>query len=347
MKDTEARSVASWGLLARVVAAILFSQTLHAGFWVVSKLAVIGKHRMAPEVFTWFRYVVSVPVLHLLLWLRTGKPPWSAAPRQEHMSYFIYYGCLHVYFGQYLLFFALQYVPALMAALISHLSPVLVFALGLALGVEHLVQKHYAACLKISGLIVSVAGAAAYVLLKVLVDKQGASEHGHSYDYVTGPLVLITSISGGALYHVLQKTCLNLGYSAVFTTTWGATWGLLLITALVAPHMSPETFLLDGKQIFLVLYDALLPSCVLSVLQTWVTKETSPTFATAFGPLGTALTALFGFVFLGEIPGLATYVSAPVIVMGLLLLVLGRHRESLQSSEPRPGASANSTSESE
>merc|ERR1712137_94309 len=108
-------------------------------------------------------------------------------------------------------------------------------------------------------------------------------------------------------------------------------------TAIVAPRVSGETFALKQSQIFLILYDALLPSCVLSILHAWIVQETSPTFATAFGPLGIVFTALGAWVFNGEVPTAGIYFSVPVIVVGVLLLILGKQRE--KKCEPaRAGA---------
>mmetsp|Transcript_88 Transcript_88/g.163 ORF Transcript_88/g.163 Transcript_88/m.163 type:complete len:274 (-) Transcript_88:176-997(-) len=250
------------------------------------------------------------------------------------MTKFIAWGCSHVYFGQYFVYVGLVYVPALTAVVLQNTLPIFVLALGLAMGVEKLVYARHAACLKLAGLVISMLGAAAYTALKVL--KQEGD--GNEYNYVKGTTFLLLHVAGGAYYHVKQKQTLNEGYDTVFATTWASTMGLALISALVIPHLSAEDFMLSGEQVFLVFFDSLIPSCMLQVGGAWVVKQTSPTFAAAFGPLTTAFTIPLASLFLNEHPTtLAMCLGAPLIVMGLYLLVLGRYRESMCEDAPHLG----------
>jgi drug/metabolite transporter (DMT)-like permease len=304
-----------------IIFAIVIGQAAHAGFFVFSRMAMIGKGAIKPDVFTWFRYMLSVPVLHLLLWLKEGQRPLSSPPKAEHLGKFIVTGFLHVYFGQYLLFISVQMLPALETSLLSSISPAFVFVIGVALGVEPLVKKRGAAFCKITGLLFALAGAITYTLLNV------ASSHTAHYDYVKGMIFILVSLTGGAFYHVMLKVILNFDYSAVYCTAWAATFGLMVITAIVAPALTIDTFKLSPTQIGVILYDALMPSCVLQVLSAFVVRETSATFAAAFGPLGVIFTAFLSWPFLGEVPTVAVYCAAPIIILGLFLLILGRHRE--------------------
>lgn len=315
-----------WRKLLPVLAVILFMHLLTAGCWIVGKLAV-EKGGMKPEVFAWFRYMISVPLLHLCLWFQTRKLPWEFYPAPEHMMKFAAWGCGHVYFGQYFTYVALGSCPAVMASVLQNTIPLFVFALALAMGVEQLIYVKYAACLKLAGLIMSVLGAATYTALKVLLNQK---DDIHKYNYAKGVTFLLLHIVGSAYANVKMKQALNEGYDAMFATTWASTLGLALITALVGPHLSADDFRLSGKQVFLILFDSLVPSCLLQIATTWVVKQTSPTFASAFGPLTTAFAVPLAMLFLNEHPTpLAMSLGAPLIVLGLCLLVLGRHRESV------------------
>jgi len=239
---------------------------------------------------------------------------------------FVAWGCSHAYFGQYFLYVGLVHVPAVMAVVFQNTSPLFVFALGLAMGVEKLVYAKHAACLKLAGLVISVLGVVAYTALKLMLKQKG---DGNEYDYVKGIIFLLLHLVGSAYFHVTQKQTLNEGYGAVFATTWACTFGLALMTAIVMPRLSAEDFMLSGEQIFLVLFDSLIPSCMMQVGGAWVVKQTSPTFATAFGPLTTVFTIPLASLFLNEHPAiLAMSLGAPLIILGLYLLVLGRYRES-------------------
>mmetsp|Transcript_95336 Transcript_95336/g.218366 ORF Transcript_95336/g.218366 Transcript_95336/m.218366 type:complete len:355 (+) Transcript_95336:38-1102(+) len=313
----------AWAM-TRVIMAILLMQSCIAGLYVVNRMAVHGRSGIAPLHFTWFRYLISVAALHVLLAIQTKRLPWSNLPATRHLPLFALYGCTHVYFGQYCSMVAAQYVPAVVNSLFLNMSPVCVCWFGVLAGVERLTTVRYSAHLKVAGALVAIAGACTYTLASTggftAEDKSG-------YDYLTGVLWLTMSLLGGSVFHVSEKVCLNHGYPVLTVVTWGATFGLALLTCLISPTVDRGTFDLYWDQWLLVVYAALVPSTVSSLAGAWAKKQSSPLLVVTFFPFGTVVTAGIAWMVLGEVPSEAVFVAAPVIVLGLYLLVLGQLRE--------------------
>jgi len=308
-----------------VIIAVVFTKITEGCLFFLGARGV--KSGITPQNFTWFRYVFSTIMLHAILWIRTGKPPWKNLPRSEDLGIFLIYGCCHAYFGQYCLFIAFEYVPDVFGTVWNNMSPIFVCLIGIFLGVELITKQGHSAALKLGGTAIGVAGALTYAFLSLVWDGSGGAESGKDYNYALGNMWLFVSIFGGAVFHVYQKVVLNRGYSGLETVTWGGTLGLIIMSVIVVPQLEASTFVMTLPQWLYVLYAALLPTGLCIWVLAWVLKFTSPLFIVALNPLSTVVTAVLDLIVNGTAPTASTWISAPIILLGMYLLIWGRARE--------------------
>jgi drug/metabolite transporter (DMT)-like permease len=312
-----------------VVLAILGANIVAGGLLVVGRAAVSGHAGIPPTIFTWFRYLIAMILMHMVLWGNSGKPPWRQLPKMTDAWKFVLYGCLHVV-SQVFLFSALKNIPAIVPALWRNAVPSLVCVMASCFGMDNFTRKHGSGQLKIGGIFLTTLGGILHVVLG------GAAWNDTTGDvarYQLGQFQTALSILTIALSWILQKTSLNCGQGTLYTVAWGLTFGFAFLSLIVAPDLSLDSFALSPPQIAFVAYAAIFPSALGFALQAWAMKETSPTFVMVFDPFGSLITAVVGWICLGEMPTHATLVSAPFILVGLYLMIWGRQREVLGDGE--------------
>ena len=64
----------------------------------------------------------------------------------------------------------------------------------------------------------------------------------------------------------------------------------------------------------------------------WANKHSSPILVTSFFPLQLVFTALFAWLFLGQVPSRSDYIGSPMVIAGLVCVSLGKR---LQQADDR------------
>ncbi|CAE7244329.1 unnamed protein product [Symbiodinium natans] len=304
-----------------VVMAILLADLVASGLLVVGRLAMNGKAGLQPVVFSWYRYLGSGLIMQLWLWASSGKTPLQSLPQRKDAWKFLVYGTCHA-MGQVLLFRALKLLPAIVPSVWKNSVPVFVCALSSCVGLEQLSPHSRAAKLKLLGIGLSVVGGAIYVWLS-FVWSTGHPKVVPGSDVPLGQTLMLCSTLAVSSCWVMQKVCLNCSPSSLYTVAWGVTFALVPLSLAALPQLSLEALQLSGAQLVYVAYAMLLPSTLGFLMQAWAMRHSSPAFVLAFDPLGSVITALVAWAALGEVPSAATLASAPVIMLGLAVLLLG------------------------
>ena len=337
--------------IAWVVVALIAVQASFGGNAVITKVALTKQ--ADPVVFSFLRDVGGAFILLLACKVR-GCLVW---PRRADLGTFILLGVLGVYIGQQFIVLALQYVDPLNAAVLQPSQPVLTTLLAAIFGVEPLQLRTLHGRLKLCGVLLAAAGAVCTVYWAAAAGDDNNSGRrlagGHAHHHHTsigggggepppsapstspsaprlilGNALLVIQCVSGALYQLLQKHLLSTAdYPPLAVAAMGYVVGAVSV-GLVLPvcKLEPEhwAFLGDRTALLALGYAIVFTSALNYGLQAFANKHSSPTLVTAFFPMQIVFTALFSWIFLGNVPRGSDYAGAAMIVAGLAGVTAGR-----------------------
>jgi hypothetical protein len=208
--------------------------------------------------------------------------------------------------------------------------PVVALLLSLALGMERFTASALSSWLKLGGVLLSVVGAVLVVALSASSSTSAIASESKNLPLGEGFLIL--QILMGGSYPVLQKAVLG-RYPALVTAAWGYVLGTgLLALSVITSATDAADWDVDAAAAGAIAYAVVLSSALNYSLMAWVNQVTSPLLLTAFFPFQSVAAVALSALVLGQPADSSDYIGGSLVLLGLIAVVAGKHRESKEGA---------------
>ncbi len=289
----------------RITLYLFIPPVLWAGNSVVGRFA---SDFIGPFSLSFFRWLIA----SVLLFLFAAKPLYSHRKLvQKNWKSLVVLGVLGTGVFNTLLYLGLNTTSASNAGIIMATLPVIIILLNYFSGMER------ASGTQILGMVISLSGVA-------WVITHGKLSHLLQLDFNSGDLTILFAISTWALYSVLLKSLRPPDLPTLPFLLIQFLIGLVFIFPFYIYEQSLGSVIVWNKQSWLILaYVGIFPSLIAFFFWQQGVALGGANIAGFFYPLITPFTAVFAYVFLGELLDEAQIIGAALVIGGVML-ALGR-----------------------
>ncbi|GLT70535.1 hypothetical protein SLA2020_426090 [Shorea laevis] len=232
-----------------------------------------------------------------------------------------------------------RYSSPTLASAILNLIPVFTFLLAVIFRMEKIDLRNSKSQIKILGTLVSISGAIIVTLFKgpSIVGPVAQSQPQPSpstmltttNSWVIGGLFLAAAGLCIAISIIAQAAILK-GYPSKITLVFFYSFFGTIQSAIVAfiAERNPNAWKLTHDiDLIFVVYAAFIGSVVTVGVSAWCIHRKGPVFVAMFKPLGIAIAAYMGFIFLGDTLYLGSIIGAVIIVAGFYGVLWAKSKE--------------------
>lgn len=314
-------------------AAMVAIECLDVGLTTLSKVATTNG--ASPFVLVVYANALAsfilLPIAFFLT--RTKKPPISVSL----LCKFFLLSLAGITIMQNCVLTGVRYSSPTLGSAMSNLIPAFTFLLAVIFRMEKLDLRSSTSQVKTLGTLVSISGAMIVTLYKgpSIFASPGQPEPSSSTtlvatdSWVIGALLLATAGLCLAISNIGQASILK-GYPSKITLVFFyCFFGTIQcsVVSLIAERNSSAWKLSHHIDIIFVIYAALFGNVVTYGLITWCIHKKGPVFVAIFKPIGIAIAAFLGFLFLGDSLHLGSIIGAVIIVAGFYGVVWAQSKE--------------------
>ncbi|XP_019703859.1 WAT1-related protein At5g64700 isoform X1 [Elaeis guineensis] len=331
---------------AKVHLAVFLVRAIYAGLHITSKAAFNGG--MSAYVFVLYRLVLATLFLApfaFVLERRTAPPlPFKLCFKIFLLSLFGVTATLIIYSV------ALDYTSATLSSAIMNSIPVVTFIVAVTLGQETVKLKRLSGIMKVSGVLLCLAGIMEMAFFKgphiktlnhhhLLGHGSRETNHPHTHSsrtWVLGTFLMTISNSAWSLWMVLQAPLLKEYPSKLTFTTLQclfSTFQSFFIALAFERDFSRWKLGLDVGLVS-VIYCGIIVTGVAVYLQSWVIDKRGPVFLAMSTPLTLIITIVCSYFLLGELVNLGSVLGGLLMVGGLYSVLWGQRKEQIDKSTP-------------
>lgn len=344
------------GVDSRIVKLLPFAAMVGVEFFDVG-LTTLSKAAMS-QGMSHFVFVVysnalaSIILLPLSIIIDRGKrPPLTPSL----LSKFFLLSLIGITVMQNCVFTGVNYSSPTLASAMSNLIPAFTFVLAVIFRMEKVDLRTRRSQIKIVGTLVSISGALIVTLYKGppigSLPIQSATlllnDSSHSIkslpkllaiesNWVVGSLFLAAAGLCIAIWNTSQAAILK-GYPSELTiVAFYCLFGTIQCAALtlIAEAKNPKAWKLKPDiELFSVVYSAVFGGVVTFSAQTWCIHKKGPVFVAMFKPVGIAIAALLGVIFLGDTLYVGSVIGAVVIVVGFYGVIWAQSKEQKKQTD--------------
>ncbi|XP_019053105.1 PREDICTED: WAT1-related protein At5g40240-like [Nelumbo nucifera] len=237
----------------------------------------------------------------------------------------------------------ISYSSPTLGSAIGNLVPACTFILAVIFRMEKLDLRSWSSQVKIMGTLVSISGALVVTLYKgpsigttlsssQLPDKRFSSSPSNSLtgnNWILGGVFFAVASLSLSIWNTLQAAIVR-GYPDETTiVSFYCLFGTIqtAVISLIAER-DPNGWSLElDVKLISVVYSAVFGSVITPWVSTWCIEKKGPVFVAMFRPLGIAIAALMGVIFLGDTLHLGSVVGAIIIAAGFYGVIWGQSKE--------------------
>ncbi|KAL6182398.1 hypothetical protein ACLB2K_043820 [Fragaria x ananassa] len=318
-------------------AGMVMVECLDVGLTTLSKAAMSGG--MSHFVFVVYSNALATLILLPSSFIihRNKRPPLTLSI----LCKFFLLSLAGITVMQNCVFTGVSYSSPTLASAMSNLVPAFTFFLAVIFRMEKLDLRNTRSQIKIIGTLVSISGALVVTLYKgaplLSTPVQSTPDSSPSNtssstsmnNWVIGGLFLATASSCLAIWNTAQAAILK-GYPSEMTiVSFYSLFGTIQCTILsLFFERNPSAWTLKPDiELVSIFYSAICGGVVTFSVQTWCIKEKGPVFVAMFKPLGIAIAAMLGAIFLGEELHVGSLIGAVVIVVGFYGVIWAQSKE--------------------
>ncbi|KAH7867382.1 hypothetical protein Vadar_032764 [Vaccinium darrowii] len=331
-------------------AAMVMVECFDVGLTTLSKAAM--SKGMSHFVFVVYSNALATLILlpSSFLFHRTKRPPLNFSL----LCKFFFLSLIGITVMQNCVFTGISYSSPTLGSAISNLVPAFTFLLAVIVRMEKVDLRSSRSRVKIMGTLVSISGALIVTLYKgpsigslpvqsPSIPSEGSFPSQPSLfnmlatksNWILGGLFLVIACLSLSIWNTSQAVILK-GYPSELTiVAFYCLFGTIQCTALsfFAERNNPNAWKLSPDiELISVIYSAVLGSAVTYSVQTWCIHKKGPVFVAMFKPLGIAIAALLGVIFLGDTLHIGTVIGAVVIVVGFYGVIWAQSKEEEKES---------------
>ncbi|XP_020420187.1 WAT1-related protein At3g28050 isoform X2 [Prunus persica] len=222
-------------------------------------------------------------------------------------------------------FTGVSYSSPTLASALSNLVPAFTFFLAVVFRMEKFDLRNSRSQIKIMGTLVSISSPPNPTMLTSM------------NNWVTGGLFLTTASLSLAIWNTAQAAILK-GYPSEMTVVsfycFFGTIQSAILTLIVEKNPNVWALRLDMELISIV-YSAIFGSVITFSTLTWCIQKKGPVYVAMFKPLGIAIAALMGAIFLGDTLHIGSVIGALVIVVGFYGVIWAQSKEEKSLDQKR------------
>ncbi|KAG0467691.1 hypothetical protein HPP92_018679 [Vanilla planifolia] len=319
---------------------MVFLQFGFAGLYVVSIVSL--KKGMSHFVLVVYRNAFAVAsIAPFALWFeRKARPKMTPAVFFKILALAL----LEPVLDQNLYYMGTNYTSASFTAAIVNILPAVTFLMAAILRIEMVDIRSRASQAKITGTLITVAGAVLMILYKgvpVALPWTKASSQVSAdaavqdeKHWILGTFMLLASCTCWSGFFILQANTLKTYPAELSLATLICFMGMLgsgSVALVMERGIKPWLIGFDTR-LFAAAYSGVVCSGVAFYIQGIVIKERGPVFVTAFQPLCLIIVAILGSIILAEQISTGRMIGAVIIVVGLYFLIWGKGKDHLTES---------------
>uniref|UniRef100_A0A7N0SWE5 EamA domain-containing protein n=2 Tax=Kalanchoe fedtschenkoi TaxID=63787 RepID=A0A7N0SWE5_KALFE len=328
-------------------AAMVAVECLDVGLTTISKSAM--SQGMSHFAFVAYSNALATLILSptLLLPERIKRPPITL----QLLGKFFLLGLTGITIVQNCVFTGVNYSSPTLGSAMSNVCPAFTFILAVIFRMEKVRLGSLKSQVKILGTIVSISGALTVTFYKgpsLWSASTPSQSNFHSTPHFTSSDMLASAsdwVIGGfffavaslsvATWSILQAAAMK-GYpSGITVVFFYCLFGAIqcLVVSLIAEREPNAWKLRPDIELGAIVYSAVCGNVVSYGIQTWCIVKRGPVFVSMFKPLGIAVAALLGVIFLGDTLHLGSVVGAVVIVAGFYGVIWAQSKEEEDGEE--------------
>ncbi|XP_043704067.1 uncharacterized protein LOC122654155 [Telopea speciosissima] len=320
-------------------AGMVMVECLDVGMTTLSKAAM--SRGMSHYVFVFYSNALATLILlplSFLLFPRSNRPPLTFSL----ICRFFLLGLVGITLMQNCVFTGINLSSPTLGSALSNLVPAFTFILAVICRVEKVDFRSSGSQLRILGSVVSISGALVVILNKgpsIGTTQSSPPSHNIPASSNTNYLVASNWVLGGlflgaasfsiSIWHTLQAATLKKYPVEMIVVSFNSFFGTIqcAIVALILERNPTAWTLKPDLELLSIFYSAVIGSVVTPCVLTWCIHEKGPVFVAMFKPLGIAIAALMGSMFLGDTLYLGSVVGAIIIVIGFHGVIWGQSKE--------------------
>ena len=163
--------------------------------------------------------------------------------------------------------------------------------------------------------------------------------HDGNLNINMGLLYVMAATVSGSIFNVLQKPFLK-KYSALEVTTYGI-WGTMFTLGYYLPTFTHEVAQASWNAIFCGLYLGIIPTALATVTWTYTLAAMPATRAINFIYFMPIITTGLGWLCLGEIPAVLSFVGGVIALVGVWVVNRSYYHASKKEQQAAPSAFLN------
>ncbi|PRQ42448.1 putative EamA domain-containing protein [Rosa chinensis] len=337
--------------------AMVFVQVCYAGMNITSKLALEAE--LNPLILVAYRQIfATVALAPFAYWME-----WKTRPEITMPILFQIFLCslTGATTNQVFYFLGLNKTTPTVACALTNTLPAMTFILAVLFRQESAKMKSKAGLAKVMGTAVCVCGA---MILSFYhgknmgigeskihwsyAQRMGQSNSGNNANSFVGPVLVIISTLGWAMWFIIQATVSDM-FPAPYTSTTLMCFMASLecgLVAVIVEHNGHAWSLTNPMKLTASLFAGIMGSAVAFFLTSWSIQRKGALYASVFSPLLLIVVAVSSWALLDEKLYLGTALGSILIVAGLYSVLWGKTKETAKhngketDANTKPNASA-------
>ncbi|KAJ4973676.1 hypothetical protein NE237_006850 [Protea cynaroides] len=333
---------------ARVVmpyAGMMMVEFMDVGLTTLSKAAM--SRGMSHYVFIVYSNAMATLILlpFSLLFTRSNRPPLTFSL----LCRFFLLGLVGITLMQNCIFTGISLSSPTLGSALGNLVPAFTFILAVISRVEKVDMRSRGSQLRVLGSLVLITGAFIVTLYKgPSIGTTPSSNPSQiptnsnsltASNWVLGGLILSAGCLSLSIWHTLQAATLKKYPAEMIVISFNSFFGTIqcAVVALILERNPAAWTLKPDLELLSIFYSAVIGSVATPCVMTWCIQEKGPVFVAMFKPLGIAIAAWMGVMFLGDTLYLGSIVGAIIIVIGFNGVIWGQSKEERRIKEGNDG----------
>eukprot|EP00268_Persea_americana_P004524 TRINITY_DN11446_c0_g1_i2.p1 TRINITY_DN11446_c0_g1~~TRINITY_DN11446_c0_g1_i2.p1 ORF type:complete len:352 (-),score=63.04 TRINITY_DN11446_c0_g1_i2:466-1521(-) len=317
-------------------AAMVAVECLDVGLTTLSKAAM--SRGMSHFIFVLYSNALAALILVPLSSFQRKKRPPLTLPL---LCRFFFLGLTGITIMQNCVFTGISYSSPTLGSAMSNLIPAFTFILAIIFRLEKLDIRSSRSQAKLVGTLVSISGALVVTLYKgpsiwssshslPLHHRQQSPPNSlKAENWVLGALFLATACLSASIWNIIQAGTVKVYPAEITIVAFNCFFGTVqcAIVSLFAEKDPSAWRLRPDIELISIVYSAVFGSVVTICTQTWCINKKGPIFVAMFKPLGIAIAAIMGAIFLGDTLHVGSVIGALIIALGFYCVILGQSQE--------------------
>ncbi|MCL7025313.1 hypothetical protein MKW94_027240 [Papaver nudicaule] len=249
-------------------------------------------------------------------------------------------------------FTGINYSSPTLGSALNNLTPAFTFILTLIFRMEKFDIRSTRSQIMVMGTLVSISGALCVTLYKgpslgtnllspsitsdevlqlpsvVSLDSSNLNSLTSNHWVLGGLFLAIASLSS-SVWQIFQAATVKMYPAEMIIVSFNSFFATIqcLAVSLIAERNPNAWKLAPNLELVAIIYSAFFGSVVTPTIQTWCLHKKGPVFVAMFTPVGIAVAAIMGVIFLGDTLHLGSLVGAVIIVLGFYGVIWGQSKE--------------------